>query len=339
MRIELQPSPACSTPPAPRPNRRTSTWARLCCVGLSLSTACAHARERPVGDFHQHLFGPGTQALSPALERVTAPRLIALLDSAGIRRAAVFSIAYQFSNPNRPRLDDEYARVRAENDWTGEQVALFPGRLRAFCAVNPLSDYALAEIERCAADPRLRTGLKLHFGNSDVQLELPEHVERVRRVFRLANERRMAIVVHMHPSVTRQRPYGAAYARTFLDEILPASPGVAVQIAHMAGAGRLDDPQVDAALAVFARAAADRDPRMRNVWFDVSGLGGLGDSAEVSRRLATSIRQLGVHRVLFGSDGAVGGNSPLATWTALQKLPLTKREFAAIKRNVPPYMR
>lgn len=337
MCTELHRFPSCSAPPAR--SRRFRILARLCCAGLALSTGCAHARARPVGDFHQHLFGPGTQALSPTLERVTAPRLVALLDSAGIRYAAVFSIAYQFSNPNRPAVADEHVRVRAENDWTAEQVALFPGRLRAFCAVNPLSDYAPGEIERCAADPRLRTGLKLHFGNSDVQLDLPEHVERVRRVFRLANERRMAIVLHMRPSVTRQRPYGAPYARTFLTEIIPAAPDVVVQIAHLAGAGRLDDPQVDAALGVFAQAAADRDPRMKNVWFDVSGLGGLGESAEVSRRLAGSIRQLGVRRVLFGSDGAVGGNSPLATWTAFQKLPLTEREFAAIKRNVPPYMR
>ena len=308
-------------------------------LALLFGTACAHSRPTPVGDFHQHLFGPGTQALSPNLERVTAPRLIALLDSAGIRRAAVFSIAYQFSNPNRPPVADDYARVRAENDWTAEQVARFPGRLRAFCAVNPLSDYALAEIERCAADPRLRTGLKLHFGNSDVQLDLPEHVERVRRVFRAANERRMAVVVHMRPSVTRQRPNGTAYARTFLTEILPAAPDVVVQIAHLAGAGRLDDPQVEEALGVFAQAAAARDSRIRNVWFDVSGLGGLGDSPEVSLRVATRIRQLGVHRVLFGSDGAVGGNSPLASWRAFQKLPLTEREFTVIKRNVPPYMR
>jgi predicted TIM-barrel fold metal-dependent hydrolase len=304
-----------------------------------LGTACAHNRPQPLGDFHQHLFGPGTQALSPTLERVTAPRLVALLDSAGIRRAAVFSIAYQFSNPNRPPVPDEYALVRAENDWTAQQVALYPERLRAFCAVNPLRDYALAEIERCAADPRLRTGLKLHFGNSDVQLDLPEHVQRVRRVFEAANERRMAVVVHMRPSVTRQRPYGVAYARTFLTEILPAAPGVVVQIAHLAGAGRLDDPQVDEALGVFAEAAAGRDPRMRNVWFDVSGLSGLGDSPEVSLRLATRIRQLGVARILFGSDGAVGGNSPLASWRAVQKLPLTEREFATIKGNVPPYMR
>ena len=41
--------------------------------------------------------------------------LVKLLDLAGIRRAAVFSVAYQFGNPNRPPVSDEYAKVRAEN--------------------------------------------------------------------------------------------------------------------------------------------------------------------------------------------------------------------------------
>jgi predicted TIM-barrel fold metal-dependent hydrolase len=99
--------------------------------------------------------------------------------------------------------------VCAENDWTSEQVRRFPDRLRGFCGFNPLCDYALRALARCARDPQLRYGIKLHFGNSDVDLNNPEHVERTRQVFREANRRRMAIVVHMRPSVTRKRPYGA----------------------------------------------------------------------------------------------------------------------------------
>ena len=46
----------------------------------------------------------------------------------------------------------------------------------AFCSVNPLRPYALEEIARCARDPRLRNGLKLHFGNSDVDVDNPEQL-------------------------------------------------------------------------------------------------------------------------------------------------------------------
>ena len=72
--------------------------------------------------------------------------------------------------------------MRAENDWTSQQVSRFSDRLRGFCAVNPLKEYALDELARCAKDPQLHFGLKLHFGNSDVDLDNPIHVEQLRRV-------------------------------------------------------------------------------------------------------------------------------------------------------------
>jgi predicted TIM-barrel fold metal-dependent hydrolase len=199
---------------------------------------------RPIADHHQHLYSP---VIAPAarIEPITAADLIALLDAAGIRRAAVLSQAYAFGNPNRtPQVQNERARVVEENDWTSHEVGRFPDRLVGFCGVSPLRDYALEEIARCARDPHLRTGLKLHFANSDVDVENPQHVERLRAVFHAANENRMAIVVHLRSNLSRQRPYGAAQARAFLDNVLPSAPNIVVQIAHLAGAGGYDDPAV-----------------------------------------------------------------------------------------------
>jgi len=142
------------------------------------------APAQPLVDYHQHLFHPSDTHWAPESGTVTASELIAFLDAAGIRRALVLSVAYQFGNPNRPAVENEYAKVRAENDWTSEQVGRFPDRLRGFCGFNPLRDYALQELARCAQDPRLRYGIKLHFGNSDVDLDDPEHFERLRQVCR-----------------------------------------------------------------------------------------------------------------------------------------------------------
>ena len=178
-------------------------------------------------------------------------------------------------NPNKPVVPDEYAAVKAENDWTAEQIAPFADRLRGFCGLNPLKPYALEEIARCARIPQLRFGLKLHLGNSDVDLTNPEHVQKLQKVFAAANERRMAIVVHMRSSVTAKRPYGERSARAFLNDVLPFAPDVPVQIAHLAGAGGYDDPATDEALAVFVDAIAKRDPRMKNVYFDASGMIGV----------------------------------------------------------------
>jgi len=315
--------------------------ARIWCHALAFfSFASLYGQSQPLVDYHQHLFSPAAAKLSAGVEPLAASDLIAFLDAAGIRRALVLSIAYQFGNPNKPKVENEYAHVRAENDWTSQEVARFPDRLRAFCAVNPLKEYALEEVARCAQDPQLHFGLKLHFGNSDVDLDDPAKVKQLRRVFRAANRHRMAIVVHMRSSVTRKRPYGATQARVFLREILPAAPDVPIQIAHLACAGGYDDPTVDQALAVFVDAIAKRDKSMKRVYFDVSGVVGYGQWAEKASLIATRIRQLGVGRVLFGSDGARGGNlSPQDAWAAFRLLPLSDDEFRTIENNIAPYMR
>lgn len=294
---------------------------------------------QPLADHHQHLFSPAAIKLTPGIEVVDASRLIAHLDAAGIRKAAVLSLAYQFSNPNKPPVENEVAFARAENDWTAEQVAKYPDRLVGFCSVNPLKEYALPEIDRCSGNPHLRSGLKLHFGNSDVDLRDPDHLDRVKRVFSLANKHRMAIVVHMRPSVTRKRPYGSPEARMFLDTLIPAAPDVPIQIAHLAGSGGYDDPAVDEAIEAFVAAVARKDSGMKRVWFEASGVAGIGKWEDRAGLVAQRIRQLGVDRVVYGSDGAVGDLIPAKAWALFRKLPLSDAEFRQIEKNLVPYFR
>jgi predicted TIM-barrel fold metal-dependent hydrolase len=319
---------------------------RLAVLGaaIALGARPASGQIAPVADHHQHLFSPDVAAMLAGPSRVpqviTARDLIALLDSAGIRKALVLSVAYLYGSPSRT-VDDEYGKVRAENDWNAAQAAQYPDRLRAFCSFNPLKDYALDELARCARDPRLRRGIKLHFGNSDVQLDDSAHVERLRRVFRAANAHRMAIVVHMRASTSRRRPYGAAQARVFLEQLLPLVPDVPVQVAHLAGTGPgYDDPPADSAMAVLAEAVERHDPRTRNLWFDVTTVADANIAPPNAARVAQRIRQVGVERVLYGSDAALGTNlRPRESWAAFRRIPLTDAEFARIAGNVAPYLR
>ena len=282
-------------------------------------------------------------ALSRSSNRVppvTAREVVALLDSGGIRRAVILSVAYLYGSPKRS-FPDEYTRVRAENDWTAAQAAEFPDRLRAFCSFNPLREYALEELDRCARDPRLRRGIKLHFGNSDVQLEKPEHVEQVGRIFRAANQHQMAIVVHLRASISKQRPYGPAQARAFLERLLPLAPDVPVQVAHLAGSGPgYDDLSADSVMSVLAEAVAKKDPRTRRLWFDVATVVNREIAPLTAKRVTELIREVGVKRILYGSDAAVGDNlRPREGWAAFRRLPLTDAEFKTIAGNVAPYLR
>ena len=297
----------------------------------------------PAGDFHQHVFSPQTIALAgpdSKLQPLDANGVVTLLDAAGIRKGVLLSTAYMFGSP-RFQFGDEIARVRAENDWTAAQAARYPGRLIAFCGFNPLKDYALAELKRCAGVPGLKHGIKLHFGNADVQLDDPAQVEKLRQVFAAANTARMAIVVHLRASIRNKRPYGAAQARIFLDKLMPAAPDVVVQVAHLAGTGPgFDDQPARAVLATLAQAAARREPGTRNLWFYVASIVtpdmAPADAAEVAQR----IRQIGPGRVLYGTDSAQGTNlRPREAWAAFLRLPLDEAEFRQIAGNVPPYFR
>ncbi len=295
----------------------------------------------PKADHHQHLFSP-EMAEFQRIKPIMARDVVGLLDSAGIKRAVLLSSAFSYGRPDREPAD-EYAKVKAENDWVGAQAALFPKRFRAFCSFNPLKDYALGELERCAKNPNLRHGIKLHFGNSDVQMEIPEHIEKLKGIFRAANSRRMAIVVHMRVSISKNRPYGPEQARAFLEHLLPSAPDIPVQIAHLAASGPgFYDPAAHSVLEVLADAVAKNDPRTKNLWFDVTTVAVPNNSPEISALLVKLIRQIGVKRMLFGSDAAVGSNPnllPREAWEAFSRLELTEKELKTISTNVASYLR
>lgn len=73
----------------------------------------------PAADHHQHLFSPAAAAMLSSGERIfpplTARELVTLLDSAGIRRAVVLSVAYMYGSPTRT-VENEYEKVRVD-EW------------------------------------------------------------------------------------------------------------------------------------------------------------------------------------------------------------------------------
>ena len=318
-------------------------------VGVCVAVAAvlhgnSYAQDTPRVDHHQHLFSPAVATLlspqypAPPWNPITADDLIAHLDAAGIARAVVLSTAYIWSQPSR-NVEDEYEKVRGDNDWTSDQVSRFPDRLIGFCGLDPLKPYALEELARCAKDPYLRHGVKIHIGNSTPDYRNPQQVAQLRRVFRAANDHRMPIVVHMRSSLIRRLPYGRDAAQVFLDELVTAAPDVPIQVAHLAGAGGYNDPSVDEALSVFVEAIERGDPRTARLWFDVTSVAMAPLPRDRAALIVRRIRQLGLHRVLYGSDAATVRNSPGEAWAAFKRLPLTAAEFRAIANNVAPYLR
>jgi len=112
-----------------------------------------------------------------------------------------------------------------------------------------------------------------------------------------------------------------------------------VQIAHLAGSGGYD-AETDSVLSVFADAIARHDARMKHVWFDATGVVQPEMASHELEQIAARIRQIGVERVLYGSDAAASPLAyPRAGWAAFRRLPLSEAEFRAIANNITPYMR
>jgi predicted TIM-barrel fold metal-dependent hydrolase len=300
-------------------------------------------REEPPGDAGRFMFAirrstngawriaaATLNSLDPEVRTpaTTVDELIAQLDEAGIRRAAVHSWAYQFGGVGfTPR--DEAAKVRAENDWTAQQVTRYADRLVGFCSVNPLKEYALKEIDDCMRDSRI-SGLKLHFTTAGIELRNPDHVVRLRDVFSAANTRRFPIVVHLR---TLNPDYGVRDAEIFLGEVLAEAGETVVHIAHLAGWGGFG-PETQAAFGVFADAAAKRDPRVRNLYFDTAAVVSASTPDQVKLLIAHAIRRVGPGRILFAIDGPVNPSA----WEQLRALPLEDAELRTIAANLAPYM-
>jgi predicted TIM-barrel fold metal-dependent hydrolase len=321
---------------------------RQACCALFVVAGCAPAATQeakpippmPLADHHKHLPSPSAAAYVRAAGRVdlhgdvqsiTAEQLLAELDAAGIRQGVVLSVAYWFGSPRIAPVDNEYAKVRAENDWTTQQARRFPARLVPFCSVNPLKDYAREEINRCATQLMVQ-GLKLHFNSSGVDLLSLRHAETVRRVFQAVNERRLAMVVHVRgdPAV-----YGREHAEKFLD-LLSAAPDVPVQVAHLWGGEGFSD----AALATYASAVSNGDAQTKNLYFDVADIARFAVRSEAARPMAVQhIRAIGPDRILWGSDMAPPGPPAEKAWTVFRTtFSLTENEMRTIASNVAPYL-
>lgn len=254
----------------------------------------------------------------------TAEQLIEKMDAAGIRRGVVLSDAYYFDSVTPAPVKDIYNKVRAENDWTAAEVAKFPDRLVAFCSFNPLKDYALDELARCASSNRFK-GLKLHFNAAQVNFRNPVEVAKVKRVMQAADKYRLPMIIHVRPG----NNYGREEAEVFLKQLVTAAPNVPVTIAHLWGGESFSS----AALAVYAEAVAAGDPATKNLYFDISGAWSYGKPEEMVE-IVRRVRQIGLDRILYGSDG-----EPSEAWNDFrQKVPLTEEEFRKIAANVAPYM-
>ena len=288
----------------------------------------------PRVDYHQHLVSPAFAPIAKLPQR-DGKALLAELDAAGVGKAVVLSVGYSFAD-ERKKLPDPDRLTREENDWTARQLSGSGGRLIGFCSANPLRTAALAELERCLGLPGMR-GIKLHFGNAGISLRDSAHALRLASVFALAERRGAPVLVHMRARGGSN--YGAEDARLFLDRLVAVAPSIEIVVAHLGYSGP-GYPEADSVMAAFGEAAERGDARMRNVYFDVATNVTEETTPQNAALVARRIRQVGVRRVLYGSDLSPPGGSIASGWRIFRdRVPLTADELRTIAENVTRFAR
>lgn len=108
----------------------------------------------------------------------------------------------------------------------------------------------------------------------------------------------------------------------------------------------LSRSQVTRLIARYVKTDAVKERRYRGNQFpnrytgsDIELLAEVDEAHQTLSGLAMRIRQVGVNRILWGSDGAFGGGiTPERALRAYQQLPLSTQEFHTIDTNLTSYM-
>lgn len=312
-------------------------------------------------DHHVHIASPGILEMVRGQDlpgfcagndgEMTARGVLSWLDRAKIDRAVVISSAFSWSSEAYEVPDGDLEdRIREENTWAADQRALYPERLKCLMSFNPLhTEMALREMARCA-DELGMDGIKLHFNGNGVNILKPEHLERVRPVFREAARRGLPILLHYGIQNVPNDPGSITPEALdiFVEEILLQSPGLKIQFAHSIG---LFSEATEATFHHLTDLRGRNREVAENTWVDISAT--LVDEATARhyegilnvtppqdfKRIAKALRDFGLDHVLFGSDFYVSPTMNPRDYSRFvrENLPLTETEMEAIFTNPGPF--
>ncbi|MDT9600666.1 amidohydrolase family protein [Sphingosinicella rhizophila] len=308
----------------------------------------------PLADHHMHINGEGVvnwmrrmaekspEDVAGMSEDIFRTRsgtdALRELDRAGIKQGVLLSAAYMFASPMLP-TEDMAAKMRAENRYVVDAAKASGGRLVAFVGINPFAGNALEELSYWSRHGA--SGIKLHMGNSELDLASPDHVSKLASFFGAARVARLPIVIHLRG----RADYTADGVRTFIDRILSQAGDLPVQIAHGGSYGGTDPVTLDA-IRAYGDAIARKAPGTENLVIEISAVAqfdlsqGKDLKAHQDRvaQYVEEMRKIGMDRFVFGSDWPA--LSPPTEYFAAErtKLPITDAEWADIADNRAPYL-
>ncbi len=238
-------------------------------------------------DFHTHVFSPrvksdrncyitadpGFAALYSKKEAriATADELVESMDRAGIGLSVIVNFGWS-----------SHHLCVESNDYILESVSRYPKRLTGFCAVQPASREAVAEIERCA-----RGGAKgIGELRPDTQSFDLANQELMRPFADALTKHRLILLTHTSEPVGHSYPGKGKATPDVVYPFFASFPDIIVVCAHWGGG------------LPFYAMMPEVKRAMKNVYFDTAASPYL-----YAPQVYTQVTQLvGADRILFGSD-------------------------------------
>ncbi|HMB93126.1 MAG TPA: amidohydrolase family protein [Rhodothermales bacterium] len=238
-------------------------------------------------------------------------------------------------------VEEEYARVRRENDYVAHEATRFPMRTRALCSVDFLRPYAWDEIQRCH-DVLHSSGLKIHLASAGADLQTTTHLQELARIATWAEDKSLLLLIHLDP---QQRGLEVEDVRRFIEVVLQPVPELYVCIAHLGGSGGYG-PWTQAVFNTFVTWLEEETARgapRPGVFFDISAVfleqaseGLPATTPAEAAALRRDLRKAGLGRILFGSDYPVFDPDRYAH-VLKREAQLDSAEFEQVLRNrIPP---
>lgn len=140
--------------------------------------------------------------------------------------------AYVLPEKNVNRDSLEYDFVKKENNLLAKIKQTSPEKYIGFYGINPLKEYATAEILRCHNSLGL-DGIKLHLQFSEVNWENPEHLEKMKKIFSILSKNQIPALIHNNAS---NFFFARKHFQIFEKEILNKNDSLTIIFAHAGGA-------------------------------------------------------------------------------------------------------
>lgn len=263
-------------------------------------------------DFHTHIFPkqmrdsreiyfPGEPEFkllydSPRSKLAGADDIINAMDKNGVDISVVFGFPWRHAE-----------LFKQHNDYIFEAVSRYPTRLVGFCCVDPLSEQALSESERCLSGGLAGIG-ELAFYQAGFDDNAIAHLK---PLMALCREKDAPILIHTNEPIGHAYPGKAPVTLSQIYNMIQAFPDNRMVLAHWGG-------------GVFFYHLMKKEVKisMTNVYFDTAASPFLYDPQVYD----IAIRILGSEKILFGSDYPLLQPNRYFTAMEAQSLPLSDQQ-------------